>query len=368
MGGKAIKKVEISRINKNDYILIKKNIYELLSKDFELDFLFDLPEKEDFGDLDILYLTIHNKNIKDYIIKYFNPNEIVSNGNVISFDYKLNKNNQYIYFQIDLIKTNKLDITKFYFSYGDVGSIIGLIAKKYNLVFGFDGLWINTKLSTIKEYLIKNNNNLDIIENIDSINEENNFGKIVLTNSPEKICEYLDFDYQKWKKGFINNKDIIEWIIKSKYCKKNIFYQTNREHRENIKRSFYKLFMDHVSELDECQINNDVLKLNNNQLEAIKYFNKEDELNNLIEKFKLNNERKDKFNAYIFKELGVEDKKLGENIIKFKKYIIEKYYLYNIENTMKNENENNNLINFEEWIDKNKKEDIKDSIYEFLNF
>ncbi len=343
MGGNAIKKVKISRISKCDYQLIKQNIFDLLSNDFQLEFIFDLPEKEDFGDLDILYLNINNKNIVDFIIQHFNPNEIVYNGNVISFDYKLIKDNQSIYFQIDLIKTQNINMAKFYFSYGDIGSILGLIAKRYNLVFGFDGLWINTKLKTIVQYL-KNKNIDDIDKSFENINEDYNFGKIILTNNPEQICEYLDFDYQKWKNGFNNNYEIFQWIIKSKYFQKNIFYQTNREHRENIKkRTFYNFFIENNSKLEDNDNNNNI-----NQLNSIEYFKKENELNNLIENFKLNNERKDKFNAHIFKEYGIEDKKLGENICEFKKYILQ----FN--------------PNFEEWLDTNNKNDIKNIVFNFL--
>ncbi len=343
MGGNAIKKVKISRISKCDYELIKQNIFDLLSKDFQLEFLFDLPEKDDFGDLDILYLSIHNKNIVDFIIQHFNPNEIVHNGNVISFDYKLIKDNQSIYFQIDLIKTQNINMAKFYFSYGDVGCLLGLIAKRYNLVLGFDGLWINTKLNTIIQYL--KNKNIDIDKCFENINEDYNFGKIILTNNPDEICKYLDFDYQKWNNGFINNYEIFQWIIKSKYYKKNIFYQTNREHRENIKRTFYNYFIENNSKLDDDNNNDN----NINQLNSIEYFQKEKELNNLIENFKLNYERKNKFNAHIFKEFGIEDKKLGDNIIQFKKYILQ----FN--------------QNFEDWLDKNNKDDIKNIIFEFLN-
>ncbi len=353
MGGKAIKKVQISRIQKDDYEFIKKNIYELLSKDFQIDFLFELPEKNDFGDLDILYLSHINKNIKDYIIQYFNPNEIVSNGNVISFDYKLNDN---LYFQIDLIKISNLEISKFYFSYGDVGSILGRIANYYNLVFGFDGLWLNLNIDTIHEYLTTSSKDTLKIKNerlekylIENKNNYENLGKIILSEDPNEICIYLDLDYENWKKGFYKNEDIFKWIIKSKYFKKDIFYTLNRDHRiRNEKRSFYKDFIKYI--LGDEEIENAKLKISiNNQLNAIKYFKKEDELIKLIENQKIKLERKDKFNAYIFKDFGIEDKELGKNIENFKNYIKNKY------NT-----------SFEDWIDKNSKTEIVNLIKDYL--
>ncbi len=341
MGGKAIKKVQISRINKNDYELIKKNIFDILSKDFQLEFIYDLPEKEDFGDLDILYQHKNNKNIKDYIIQNFNPNEIVSNGNVISFDFKLNDS---IYFQIDLIKTSNLEIAKFYFSYGDVGGILGRLCNYYDLVFGFDGLWLNLNVNTINEYLKKKN--LDSIKNI---NGDYNFGKIILTINPNEICEYIDLDYEKWKNGFTKNENIIQWFIESKYFKKEIFCVLNRDHRERFEqRKFYKEFINYIIKEDEIGNSSKKIKINI-QLHAIEYFKKDKELNNLIQNFYLNNERKDKFNGYIFKEFGIEDKKLGENIKNFKYFIQSKFN-----------------ISFDEWIDQNNKNDIKNIIGEYL--
>ncbi len=364
MGGKAIKKVQISRIQKDDYEFIKKNIYELLSKDFQIDFLFELPEKNDFGDLDILYISQSDKSIKDYIIQYFNPNEIVSNGNVISFDYKLkddillthlyeqNTKKDDIYFQIDLIKTSNLEMAKFYFSYGDIGSILGRIANYYNLVFGFDGLWLNLNVETVDKYLKNKKLSEEWINNMLKMKDKNNnenLGKIILTNKPNEICNYFDIDYEIWKKGFNKNEDIYKWIIKSKYFKKDIFYTLNRAHRErNEKRNFYNNFIKYI--LGEEEIKNGEFKINiNNQLNAIQYFRKEDELINLIENQKLKLERKDKFNAYIFKDLGIEDKELGKNIENFKNYINKKY------NTT-----------FEEWLDKNDKNDIINYIKDYL--
>jgi hypothetical protein len=59
------------------------------------------------------------------------------------------------YYQIDLIKCKNLKnmiSSKFYFSYGDLGGILGTILKYYGITFGSVGLWCNIKKETIKEY------------------------------------------------------------------------------------------------------------------------------------------------------------------------------------------------------------------------
>ena len=103
--------------------------------------------------MDILYVSQDNINIINYIKEIFNPKEIYKNGDVISFSYEINSFSEE-YFQIDLIKceneSEKLSMSKYYYSYGDLGNILGRITKKYDIRFGHKGLFINLLDETIK--------------------------------------------------------------------------------------------------------------------------------------------------------------------------------------------------------------------------
>jgi hypothetical protein len=147
-----------------------------------------MPEKETFGDLDLMYKYKDNINIRNIVNELFSPIEIVSNGDILSFSYKINEID---YFQIDLIKVMNIDMAQFYYGYSDCGLIIGNMLKKNNLIFGQNGLWI-------------------IYENY----------KIILSDNPQEICNFIQLDYDKWKNGFENKKEVFNWIIKCKYFNK----------------------------------------------------------------------------------------------------------------------------------------------------
>jgi hypothetical protein len=119
MGGHALKKVLASRIGLLQYNVVKSKLHEQLSSKIVLEFLIDVPNKIDFGDIDILCQATNNIDIVNIIKETFNTVEIVSNGDVCSFSYQIN-DGEIKYFQVDLIKSDNLKMSKFYFSYGDL--------------------------------------------------------------------------------------------------------------------------------------------------------------------------------------------------------------------------------------------------------
>ena len=64
MGGHALKKVITVRKNKIEYDEIKYKVSTLLkSRGIIIDFIPELADKESFGDLDVLWSSLHNPNI-----------------------------------------------------------------------------------------------------------------------------------------------------------------------------------------------------------------------------------------------------------------------------------------------------------------
>jgi DNA polymerase/3'-5' exonuclease PolX len=105
MGGNALKNTKTRRYDKDEYLLAANYVRHVLlmsndSRIVDIAPIQSYQEKETFGDLDILYSTIDDLNITlDQIKKLFSPNEIIKNGDVISFDYKE--------LQVDLILSKK---------------------------------------------------------------------------------------------------------------------------------------------------------------------------------------------------------------------------------------------------------------------
>jgi len=196
MGGNALKTVKVSRINLDTYNFVKNKILNDLSPYIILDFAHEIPNKIDFGDLDVLYKTPLNLDFRKLIIDKYNPDEIVSNGQVMSISYPINND----YYQVDFIKCSNLKMSKFFYSYGDLGGVIGTITKNYGISYG-EGLWCNINKDTIKNYT---GNNI----------EDYTATKIILTDEPCEICKYLDLDYEKWISGFETKESIFEWAIR----------------------------------------------------------------------------------------------------------------------------------------------------------
>jgi len=347
MGGNALKKIKTSRIGLLQYNEIKIDLYKQLSSKLELEFLIDVPNKIDFGDIDIIYkykLTNSFLNIIDIIKQTFNPIEIVSNGDICSFSYqKISNDSEIKYFQVDLIKSTNLEMSKFCFSYGDLGGIIGRITKYIGLKYGSTGLWFCPYSQTIDDFLhqkqnLEFTNNLktqlktqfncdDVDLNLDIIIKAQ-YSNIVLTSNPQIICEYIGLDYNKWIKGFISKNEIYEWIVKSKFFNLNQFKILDYAGRQRAnKRPMYQDFLQYIFK-DEpnfvikkanSNTNSNTNSTINLQLDTIKYFSKSKELEDMIIQVMNNLVRKHKFNGDKLIKLGIIDKEISNCIKKFKK-------------------------------------------------
>ncbi len=354
MGGKALKTVITKRLTKEEYNQIKSKIISILAPHLAITFLYELPQKEDFGDLDILYIPNEQINIYDLVIQLFHPKEMVKNGPVLSFSYLIN---EHIYFQIDLIKSQNITMDLFYFSYGDLGSILGRITKHYGLTFGNAGLWINIEKSTIDLYIKNHHKEINHISNVNK--------PIMLSENPEEICIYLGLDYEKWLNGFANNIEIYEFIIKSIFFNPKLFdvenFTLNHDHMRRYKmRSMYQDFVHYTQNyFKENIVHEDVIFNNieykNVQYEALLYFNKINILEEVINQNILQNKRKEKFNGHkLINILQISEKEVGNNIIKFKKDIIETTQYNTFEDyidTHSEESINNDIVL---WYNKNK--------------
>ena len=163
MGGGSLKNTNCIRLNKELYEDIKLNIINKLSIYNNFEAIIEAPEKETFGDLDLIYIEKEGVDIKEIVNNLFSPNEVFGNDNLYSFSYKINDSD---YFQIDLIKISNINLAQFYYGYGGLGEIIGITLRNNNLVFGYDGIWVN--------YVNK---------------------KLILLTDPEKICNFINLDY-----------------------------------------------------------------------------------------------------------------------------------------------------------------------------
>lgn len=354
MGGNALNKVIASRINLEQYHIVKSDLEQKFNQYLELEFIIDVPGKNDFGDVDMLYMVkdINSKdfNIIQLINQIYSPVEIVLNGTVCSFAYYLDKIDKY--FQVDLIRVENLSMSRFYFSYGDLGGIIGRIIQHKSLTYGSRGLWIHPNQETITKFL--SSNQLDLQVSIDLM-IKSILPNIILTCEPEQICKYIGLDWDKWVRGFDNKQEIFEWIMGSLWFRLDSFRALDYEHRHRANsRPMYQEFLKFIF-ADEpnftIEKGNSSKYINNNlQLKSLEYFGKTYILAEEIVMVEKRLLRKDKFSGKKFLDLGIESKEIKVYLEEFKSYIKTIFEL-----------------DFETWLDINNSEEINTIIDKFVS-
>ena len=361
MGGNALNKVVASRINLEQYNRVKRDLEEKFNQYLESEFTIDVPGKIDFGDIDMLYVvknkidSIWNVDMIDFdivqlITQIYNPVDIVLNGPVCSFAYYLHDDNKY--FQVDLIKVEDLPMSRFYFSYGDLGGIIGRLTQHKSVVYGSRGLWVNPNQETINKFLSANQIEMQVNKDliIKSI-----LPNIILSNKPDQICEYLGLDWNEWVKGFSSKQEIFEWVTKSPWFKLDSFRALDYEHRNRVNsRPMYQDFLKYIF-IDEPNFSiekgNSSKYININlQLESLEYFGKTYILAEEILSIEKRLLRKEKFSGKKFLDLGIESKQIKKNLDNFKLYI-----------------ETSTGLDFEIWLDISSSEEIDIQIGKFMN-
>ncbi len=180
-------------------------------------------DKESFGDADVLVPNWNFQgDIKQKLIEVFEPKEIIKNGNVYSFEYKE--------LQIDaiLVKKEHWESSYNYYSWNDLGNLMGRIAHKFGLKYGWDGL----------RYVYRGNGKI--------------MGEYSVSTDINEICKFLDLDSDVFNKGFSSLNEIFDFVTKSKFFNPNYYDmdELNRINRDrNKKRTTYQTFLSLCSDL-----------------------------------------------------------------------------------------------------------------------
>lgn len=209
MGGQAIKNTPVRRYQRAEYEVLKAQVLTQLQADFPERKMAAIPayrSKESFGDLDILFEHSNlNLDLVSYLNERFHPQEIVRNSHVISFVYQA--------FQVDLIgsSTEDFEIALHYFSWNDLGNIIGRLYHKMGFKYGHDGL----------HFLFKADNY--------------QFGECCLSKDMQSILRFADLDTERFLAGFDTLEAIFRYAASSNFFNKDIYLLENRNHASRIR-------------------------------------------------------------------------------------------------------------------------------------
>lgn len=303
MGGNAIGNVR--RYQAQEYHVLASTVTAKLRSMFpghRLDIIKSYREKESFGDLDILIESFDfgGINWRSLLTETFDSRQVVSNGHTHSLEYQD--------FQVDLIlmPTFNYDSALSYYAWNDLGNLMGRIAHKLGFKYGHEGL----------VYVFRENNY--------------EFGQIIVTKDPAKICQFLGYDPITFLHGFNTKAQIFEFATSTPFFNKDIFAYENRNHQARVrdkKRANYREFLDWIQyrslpaypwdELTELGGRLPKTKFLDRAFEMFPTFKEKHE--SMLVDFHRWKEARERFNGKIVSGVtGLQGKELGDAIQKLK--------------------------------------------------
>lgn len=222
MGGNALKSIQTHRLDAGQYHALVPKVLEIMrgvvGDRRPLCVLEAYRAKPDFGDMDVLVGSDGLRaDYKDLLEKAFKSREVYRNGNVTSLDFDG--------FQIDLIAIpdEKFDYAKAYFSWNDLGNLVGRIAHKMGLKHGFDGLYYPLRASST--HLI---------------------AEVAITLDVNKALAFMGYDPVRFAQGFDTLEDIFRFTASTPYFNPAIYLFENVNAHSRVrdsKRKTYTTFL-----------------------------------------------------------------------------------------------------------------------------
>lgn len=174
--------------------------------------------KPSFGDLDIVIeKTKVSREDFEAFLQQIGADDVFYNNDMISFRWQD--------FQVDLIYVPPecFDSACFYFADNDLNNLVGRVAHKFGLKFGWDGLTYQIRTESGHKPQ-----------------------KIVLSRDPAEIYAFLGYDYARWQQGFDELPEIFEFVASTPFFHPEIFHLDRQNHQNrtrNRKRSTYQAFL-----------------------------------------------------------------------------------------------------------------------------
>lgn len=324
MGGKAFPELNMIRLSADQYKEFSLNILSTLHQKFPgyFNFIPSFRAKESFGDLDLIFYHLNPIDVH----KLLGEPPMVRNGPATSFaipvDYFVEQYISDTYFQVDIIHVRlvEMECALGYFSYNDLGNLLGRIFHRAGFKLGHRGL----------SYIVR-----------DEQNFSNAIQEIFLSHDWKTCLEFAGYDYEKWTHGFETLEDVFKYAASNSIVSQKMFRldQTNHQARvRDKKRKTYQEFLKWI-ELPENQIPfDDVIEKTElrrlffeKAMNQFPHFKEEyKRIQELLQKRKL---AKEKYNGKIVSELtGLMSKELGEFIMSFEnEYLLKRHKLNKVD-------------------------------------
>ncbi len=225
MGGQALKNCVTRRYEADEYDVLTHEVASILiAKGVTCTRIPSYFSKESHGDLDMLVKSeTLPANWDKKIVEWFEPKELVKNGNVISFEYQE--------FQIDLISVPEEDwLSSFlYYSFNDASNLIGRVAHSLGLKLGYDGLSYNFTEDTW------------------------HFRNVILLKDYKDILPVLGYSYERYQQGFDTLEDIFKFVVSSPFFRKSIYALENRNNAARTRDKKRRTYMEFLKWLENYE-------------------------------------------------------------------------------------------------------------------
>ena len=220
MGGNALRNTNTRRYELDEYLRIASLVTVKLSSLQNVCRSCVIPhvrDKQTFGDLDVLYSTWSEApSGRDAIQRMFEPNEIVKNGEVISFNVEE--------LQVDIIHSShsSLNYALNYFSWNDAGNLIGKLFHNHGMKHGHRGLVLPLR------------------------DGDNKFADVPLTLNHDDALKFVGLDPDVFNHGFDNLDQLFKYVASSPYYNPEFYKLENLNTIAKVrdrKRETYKKFL-----------------------------------------------------------------------------------------------------------------------------
>lgn len=223
-----------------------------------------LPTKRDFGDVDLL---VAGRTCPFDPQHHLGSSMMVRNGNVLSFEFEG--------YQIDLLQSEDItDMHRFFSDYGDMGMLLGIMLSRY-------GLRLNPK-------------GLSIILPCEM--------KLHLTNDLQGIFSLLRMSGAKWREGFADAQEVFEFLSTCCLCSNTLKLSNRHKQRPGVVS-----FLSHITHMPKVAVDQTAFRK-----QAISTFNKDGEVQAILDKIARRGDIKKKFNGRLVMEwTGVKGPAVG---------------------------------------------------------
>lgn len=243
MGGNALKDVGVVRLPAHLYADLAERVVARLADGvlfpgLQARAIPALRTKPDFGDLDVLITHSDqdwgfDESRRAALTAAFQPTRMVSNGPVLSFDVaapgdEAAPEHAGARFQVDLIRVDSeaFGFALGYFSYPDLGNLLGRVARLHGFKLGHEGLFRPFRAPGNESHFVRD---------------------ILVTRDWSAALTFLGYDPDRWAQGFATRDEMFAFVAASRAFHPSAFPLEHRSHKARVrdrKRPTYTAFLE----------------------------------------------------------------------------------------------------------------------------